>query len=81
MIWFQRRVAYAIALGACVASLPMNLYSMAPGLFLGMFPGELHSHHPNLAWAPWAPAGIVASAVTTYLILRDWNKKPAVSIR
>jgi hypothetical protein len=81
MIGFQRRVAYAIALAACAASLPLQLFAIVPGRFLGMFRGELHGHYPDFAWAPWALAGIVASAAMAYLILRDWNRKPLASIR
>jgi hypothetical protein len=68
------KIAAAIALAACLVSLPLYLFFIAPGPFRSVFKGEYTVPlQASLVWDTWAIAGVLALAVVAYVSMRSFS--------
>ena len=73
LTFFYPRIAAAIALAACLSSLPMYPYFATPGPFRWIFRGEYSVPAPsNFVWNGWTMAGILSIFAAAYICIRSF---------
>jgi len=72
---FLPRLASVMALAAVLLCLPLYLYSIAPGIFRQLFPGEYKMPiASSFTWSPRALAGIASVAVVVCIAVYCFKK-------
>lgn len=72
--FFLRRVSAFTAIAGCFLSLPLYLYSLAPGPFRKIFKGNYSVPvERNFYWNPWIVTGVILMLTTIFIAI--WSMR------